>query len=71
MPEAVKYAVVISLILLMTGCAAMKKRRTTVKDELAADVSYSAVMRGVTSNNITGRGFEIRKGSIELEGTEV
>ncbi|HPV25555.1 MAG TPA: DUF4292 domain-containing protein [Bacteroidales bacterium] len=71
MPEAVKYAVVISLILLMTGCAAMKKRRTTVKDELPADVSYSAVMRGVTSNNITGRGFEIRKGSIELEGTEV
>jgi len=71
MPEAMKYAVVVSLILLMTGCAAMKRRRTTIKDELAADVSYSAVMGNVASNNITGQGFEIRRGSIELEGTEV
>ena len=71
MQEAIKYVAIISFLFLLAGCSALKKEKTTGPDVQPADAGYSAIIGNVASNNISERGFEIRKGSIELEGTEV
>lgn len=71
MREGVKYTIILSFLFLIAGCSAMKKGKTPGIEAVPADAGYSAVLENVASNNITDRGFEIRKGSIELEGTEI
>lgn len=71
MQEAIKYVTIISFLLLLAGCSALKKGKTTGQAALPEAAGYSEIMGNVASNNISEKGFEIRKGSIELEGTEI
>ncbi len=71
MHSGLKYIALISVILLMTGCNALRKSRVTTPADMIAVADYAALVEEVTGNNLTDRGFEIRKGSIELEGTEI
>lgn len=58
------------LILLVAGCSASRKRKTAEDGAEAGKADYVSMMRTVADNNITERGFVIRRGRIELEGTE-
>jgi len=71
MYAGIKYTFLFSFILLMAGCSGIKRGRTTETEVLPANAGYMAMIGNVASNNISDRGFEIRKGSIELEGTEI
>ena len=71
MRKEIKIIIVLTLVMFMSGCAAFRKGKDTgmVTGDVAVD--YSTVAATVMNNNITDRGFEIRRGSIELEGTEI
>ena len=71
MHAEIRYPVFVLLLLLMAGCSAMRKGRTADVSVPSADASYSLILKNVAEDNITDSGFEIRKGSIELEGTEL
>lgn len=62
---------VVLLILMVAGCSAARKRKTAGGGVAVAGADYVAIMKTVTDNNITDRGFVIRKGRIELDGTEI
>lgn len=64
-------ALVILLILLLAGCSASRRRKSSVPETAGDAVNYSAVAAMVTGNNITDDGFIIRRGKIELDGTSV
>ncbi len=59
------------LIILLTGCAAARKRKITERGVAVTEADYASIMRAVSDYNVTDRGFVIRKGRIELEGTEI
>lgn len=71
MRKEIKIIIVLTLVMFMSGCAAFRKGKDTgmVTGDVAVD--YNTVAATVMNNNITDRGFEIRRGSIELEGTEI
>jgi hypothetical protein len=71
MRKEIKLFTVVLLLILMTGCAALRKKKDTGTPSGGGAIDYSAVAADVMNYNITDRGFEIRKGSIELEGTEI
>jgi len=71
MYAGIKYTFLFSLIVMMAGCSGIKRGRTTESEVVPANAGYMAMIGNVASNNISDRGFEIRKGSIELEGTEI
>jgi hypothetical protein len=71
MHPGLRYIAVAFVILVMTGCNALRKGRITRPVDITAGADYVALVAEVAGNNFTDRGFEIRKGSIELEGTEI
>lgn len=70
MREGVKTAVIAILVVLMTGCSSARKNRTVVARGITADASLTAIINGVSNYNITEKGFVIKRGRIEIEGTE-
>jgi Domain of unknown function (DUF4292) len=58
------------LIMLLAGCTAARRGKTADGGAPAKEADYISMMRTVADNNITGRGFVIRRGRIELDGTE-
>ena len=71
MYSGLKYLTFISVILLLSGCASLRKAKETGPSAGAVVTDYRAMANNVIDYNITDKGFEIRKGSIELEGTEI
>jgi hypothetical protein len=71
MQARLRYLLITGLIISLTGCNALKKSRMTEPVDLPADADFITLTADVTDNNLTDRGFEIRKGSIELEGTPI
>lgn len=71
MPDKIRFVILLALIFVLAGCSALKRGKKTDEYELAAEISYSTVIGNVESNNIANGGFEIRKGTIQLEGTEI
>lgn len=59
------------ILAVVAGCSSLRKGKTNVPHTEPAPADYSALIGSVIDNNITEVGFEIRKGSIELEGTEI
>jgi hypothetical protein len=71
MRKPLKIASSVLLIFLLAGCAGFRKGKTTESAGEPAAAGYAEIISSVIDNNITPGGFEIRKGSIELEGTEI
>ena len=69
MREIVKTSFIIFMIILMSGCAARRKRSSD-QPLVTGDASMITIIGGVREYNITDNGFVIKKGRIELEGTE-
>jgi len=71
MSARLRYILITGLIIGLSGCNALRKSRVTEPGAVAVTSDYIAFAAEVTGNNLTDRGFEIRKGSIELEGTPI
>jgi hypothetical protein len=71
MQARLRYILIAGLVLGLTGCNALRKNRTTGPSDFPVNADYITLAAEVTGNNVTDRGFEIRKGSIELEGTQI
>lgn len=71
MHKKIKYLPLLIILILLSGCSAFRKGRTTEAASTLTGIDYSAVVGNVVYNNITPKGFEIKKGSIELQGTEI
>jgi hypothetical protein len=69
MQKIIKIIAVSLVVLLVTGCAASRKakERRAAKEEISSG-NLNAVMTGIKSYNITGDGFIIKKGRIDLIG---
>jgi len=70
MREVVKTGIITLMIILMTGCSAARKKRTMVPEGITTDASLTTIINGVRNYNITEKGFVIKRGRIEIEGTE-
>jgi hypothetical protein len=66
----IRILVLLSVVVLSGGCSALRKRPASPAAALPAGMDYYALVNAVENSNITGKGFIIRKGRIELEGTE-
>jgi len=62
---------VVLLIMMLGGCSAARKRKTAEGGVVVAEADYVSMIRTVADNNITDKGFVIRRGRIELDGTEI
>lgn len=71
MLERLRYILIVVIIIGLTGCNALRKSRVTEPGAITVTSDYIALTAEVKENNLTDRGFEIRKGSIELEGTQI
>ena len=58
------------LVIVISGCAGGKKRKTQDGSE-TAEMNLESVLQRVVEKNIVAGGFIIQKGSIELRGTPV
>ncbi|MFZ0473271.1 MAG: hypothetical protein WAL94_11705, partial [Bacteroidales bacterium] len=69
MQKIIKIIAVSLVVLLVTGCAASRKakERRAAKEEISSG-NLSTVISGIRSYNITGDGFIIKKGRIDLIG---
>lgn len=70
MREGVKTGIIALMIIIMAGCSATRKKRTVVPGGMITDASMLTIINGVRDYNITEKGFVIKRGRIELEGTE-
>ena len=66
----IKYWLLLSLIIILGGCSAFRKGRSAEISGGPGALNLNSVVTTVYGYNIAGRGFEIRKGTIELESTE-
>jgi hypothetical protein len=71
MPARLRYILFLGLIIGLTGCNALRKSRMTAPGTVPLTADFIAMTAEVAENNLTDRGFEIRKGSIELDGTPI
>lgn len=71
MRATLRIIIPVIMLLLITGCSGLRKGRTGGSSSGPVAAGYAAIVSSVIDNNITREGFEIRKGSIELEGTEI
>ncbi len=71
MRKALNILISIIFITVLAGCSSLKRGRSAELPAEPAAADYAAIISSVIDNNITQAGFEIRKGSIELNGTEI
>jgi len=71
MRKLLKIGFLAVMIIILAGCSATRKRRSTETVSAPADATVSEIIAGVVNYNITDRGFIVKKGRIELEGTEI
>jgi len=67
----IKYASLLFILIAFSGCSLFRKSSKTEPVSVSNRPDYNTVINSVLLNNITEKGFEIKKGSIELEGTEI
>jgi len=70
MRKILKTGLITVIIILLAGCSASRKRKSTEAGSVAADANISAMISSIKSYNITGKGFVIKRGRIEVEGTD-
>ncbi len=70
MRKLLKTGLITVMIILLAGCSASRKRKSTDAGSMPADATMSAMISSIRSYNITDKGFVIKRGRIELEGTE-
>lgn len=70
MRKGLNTALIACMIILLAGCAAGRKRKSAEVSVVTTDAGISAIIGNVGNYNITGKGFVIKRGRIELEGTE-
>jgi len=70
MHYGVKTTVIALLIIALAGCSASRKRKSGGMPGVTGDASMTAVIGSVGSYNITEKGFVIKRGRIEFEGTD-
>jgi len=70
MRKILKTGLIAVMIILLTGCSASRKRKSTEGGTGPADANISAMISSIKGYNITDKGFVIKRGRIELEGTE-
>lgn len=71
MHARLRHILIAALILGISGCNVLRKSRVTDPGKIPESADYASMVIEVFENNITDRGFEIRKGSIEIEGTQI
>jgi len=71
MRKLLKTGLLAVMIILLAGCSATRKRRSADSGNAPADATVSAIISSVINYNITERGFIIKRGRIELSGTEI
>ncbi|MDF1560259.1 MAG: DUF4292 domain-containing protein [Bacteroidales bacterium] len=71
MREGLRYAIVVLLIVMLAGCSAARRRKSTEPEATFSAAGYSAMAGIVKGYNITDEGFVIRRGKVELQGTQV
>ena len=71
MHSGMRYILIIALVIGLSGCNVLRKNRITEDTNTTAGADYASLATEVYQNNLTDRGFEIKKGSIELEGTQI
>jgi hypothetical protein len=71
MSEKLKSALLIFAIVLITSCSAGRKSRTVSREITPLESEYAGLISSVRENNITGQGLILKKGRIELRGTEI
>jgi hypothetical protein len=71
MPERLKSALVLFVIILVTSCSAGRKGRSVSTGITPLEAEYAGLISSVRENNITGQGLILKKGRIELGGTEM
>lgn len=71
MYTVLKYCSLLFVVTVMAGCSAFRKGRATETLHEPGRLNFEAVISDVIENNITQKGFEIRKGTIVLRGTEI
>lgn len=70
MHETVKKIVIAILIVLLTGCSATRRKKSTPLEGMTTDAGLATIISNVRNYNITDNGFVIKRGRIELDGTE-
>ncbi|MDZ7633069.1 MAG: hypothetical protein U5L72_00925 [Bacteroidales bacterium] len=70
MRKLLKTGLITVMIILLAGCSASRKRKSTETGSLPADANISAMISSIRGYNICDKGFVIKRGRIELEGTE-
>ena len=71
MHNAVRSVIIFLILFLSAGCSALRKSRSDESAKIYGNTDYHSIIENVTTNNVTDGGFEIRKGSIKLEGTQI
>jgi uncharacterized protein YceK len=67
----IKILSILFIIIVTGGCASLRKRAASGKALIPTEMDYNLIVDDVNGWNITGKGFIIRKGRIELEGTGI
>lgn len=60
----------IFMLIILSGCSSSRKSKS-VPGILPSGLAYAEMISGIISNNITEGGFILKRGRIELEGTEI
>lgn len=71
MYPGLKYLLLFTVVLLLPGCSSLRKTGEKIPSAGTVVTDYREMANTVMDYNITDKGFEIRKGSIQLEGTEI
>jgi len=71
MPERLKLVLIFIVIILVTSCSAGRKGRTIATENAPPVSEYASLINGIRDNNITGEGLILKRGRIELKGTEI
>lgn len=69
MYRKLKILLMLFVVVIAGGCAGVRKGGKSAAATVPAALDYGMVVNDVGLSNITGKGFIIKKGRIELEGT--
>ncbi len=62
MRKILKTGLITVMIILLAGCSASRKRKSTEPGSVPADANISAMISSIKSYNITDKGFVIKRG---------
>lgn len=71
MRKILNAALIAFMVMLLAGCSATRKRKRAVDSQVTSETNLSTLISNIKNYNITEKGFVIKRGRIELEGTEI